>query len=77
MKIEVAHGKQQKLAKELGYNKNTIRGALTFSTTGDNPEHIRRTAMKYHGGILIGGSKEERINFLRKCGLIIENVKPV
>ena len=48
-KILYGRGVVRKLMKEFGVSDNTVRQALKFVTEGEQPEAIRRYALKYLG----------------------------
>lgn len=47
------HGTSIKLAKEMGVSDKTVRDALRFATEGEQPDLIRKKAVKEYGGIPI------------------------
>lgn len=48
-KILYEKGVVPKLAKRFGVTDNTVRNALRFTTEGDQPDLIRKTALNEYG----------------------------
>lgn len=57
-KIIVPFGAVQKIAKEIGCSDQSVRNALRFITSGDQPDKIRKEAIENYGGEIYSISKK-------------------